>query len=213
MGSSQVFANETDEQEVYGNEVKFYPNEMFEAADMDDIIVYSENQMPITKRDIVSGNFELKMKIAPRTAVEKLTIKMPSGKTSAIAVETISVPRFYQKSEHLWLPSLEGAKYASSIEASETEQVLALAAGFIPKVGWIVALPWGLSILRRGHVASEIREITNEGDDVEVVRISTNYGTFFNIKYWNAKEIVVLKPLVEETPHMKTVITSSYSFK
>ncbi len=198
--------------EYFGDSLKFYPNEHFYNASLDDVIFYSEHQIPITKKDILDGSFENKMNIS-LFFEDTITVDIPRGRTSAIAVENISVPRYYQTNEHLWLTNLEGANYASSIEAGQGEQILAILSGFIPKVGTLVSLVWSLKMAQQSNMASEIRKVTNKGDCVEVVHIKSNYGKAFTAKYWNGEYITVLKPIREESNHMYKIISSSYSFK
>lgn len=206
------------EENEYGETIKFYPNKLFYKAKPKDIIVYSEDNIPINKKDIINGMFEKKIfinrKVSKlRSSLEYMNIKIPRNKSAAIGKEVVSVPRFTQTTEHLWLPSKEGAKFASSIEASSKDQVIAFLSSFIPKIGTLISLTWGLKILLDGIKASDIREYTNEGKNIEIIRTYTRYGKFFKVKVWNGNNIVLLKPVKKQGNHMNTIIKTSYSFK
>lgn len=182
-------------------------------ADMNEVMFYTLNQIPVTKEDIITGKFEDKMNSSMMANYEKMTVSIPSGRTKAIGKEEIGVPRYNQTNEILWLPGRDAAKYASSIEAGLAEQVLAFAAGFIPNVGWVVALPWGLKLLLQSSIASQIRAFSDDGKGVEITRIISTYGGSMAVKYWNGKSITLLKPKNESSGHMFTKIKVSYSFK
>lgn len=192
--------------------VDFVPNQLFHDAEMNEVIIYLPGQTEITKRDVLSGDF-LRKFATYSAKLEKMRITLPSGRTQAISEEITSTPRFGQTVERLWLPNLEGARFASKIEANISEQVAAFVTSFIPKVGWIVALPWGINILIRANLASKIRTITDQGYPVEIARIKTTYGILFAVNRWSGSSIEILKPVVIEDPHHRVEIKTSYSFK
>lgn len=61
-------------------------------ADMNEVMFYTLNQIPVTKEDIITGKFEDKMNSSMMANYEKVTVSIPSGRTKAIGKEEIGVP-------------------------------------------------------------------------------------------------------------------------
>ena len=177
----------------------------------DDTIVCYMNDYPIKKQDIddnncvkthiikkivdSENNISKKMRLnkTQSSGLPTKTVTIPNKYNNAIIKYTIVAPRYSQTTKTYYFTRNRGAQYASGLEYKSSNQLVALVAGFIPKVGAVITISFTFSSLFKSSVASNIRSRTDKGKKVKINEASSNYGTFYGVFDWSGRKISVPK--------------------
>lgn len=113
-----------------------------------------------------------------------------------IIQSTVGAPRYSQTTKTYYFTRTRGAKYASKITYKDSAELIALVAGFTPKVGPAISIAFTFSSLYKSSVASDIRKRTDNNKKVKINEASSSYGTFYGVFDWSGRKIEVLKIIV-----------------
>lgn len=69
--------------------------------------------------------------------------------------------------------------------------LIALVAGFTPKVGPAISIALTFSSLYKSSVASDIRKRTDNNKKVKINEASSSFGTFYGVFDWSGRKIEV----------------------
>lgn len=183
----------------------------FEEASNDTIVCYMDGY-PIRKCDI-DDNYCVKKKIIDEIVSERKsniyeiqtmssntvksnglpnkTVSIPKKYNNAIIQSTVGAPRYSQTTKTYYFTRTRGAKYASKITYKDSTGLIALVAGFAPKVGPVISITMTLSSLYKSSVASDIRKRTDNDKKVKINEASSSYGTFYGVFDWSGRKIKV----------------------
>lgn len=171
------------------------------------IVCYMEGR-PIKKMDIdengclkkeVVKEIESYNSILPAATPTSNYTTIPSGYNNAVVCTSLSAPRYGQTNKIYYFTRDKGAQFASNIEYSQTAQILAMAAGFIPYIGPAVTISFTVSALYKSSVAKNIRSRTDYGKKVRINQCTSSFGTFYGVFDWSGRTIETHKNYTDGT--------------
>jgi hypothetical protein len=175
------------------------------------IIGYIDGQA-ITKNDVdENGRITLQIgsKISPMIVLPPSGYESISPYKEATIEKTLVAPSFSQKTQDIYLSVAHGRVAENGFATSITETAASALGGFIPYCS-LGALELTLHGLMLGEVATNIRSFTDYNQQIRLRIISSGYGNFYRVDYWDGKYIDL--NVTNNSTTKETVTHTSYRY-
>ncbi|WP_244834107.1 hypothetical protein [Clostridium sp. BJN0001] len=191
-------------------------NETKKSDSSSEVIAYLDGQA-ITKNDVdengmITKDFSKSAKkssnINKSSLMRSYSNSIPNTLPSrydevTIVKDLINVPRFSQTTIDMYLTTRHARELANKFDVSSIETIASFIFGLFPGMQ-VPSLELLLSQGQRSETASDIRNYTDDDEQVRLRIIHTSYGTLYRVDYWNGHEL-------DTSLHSEKVVSISYN--
>lgn len=192
--SSNVFAHD--------NDIKI-KNDSLKHLKPDTIVCYLDD-VPVRASDIDEFGVISKSIINKATNKKQVTMRYAQAQSAmwdmtvpyqhrgkCVVVDSVLTSiRYSQDNTYFYLPNKYARPFADRFASGSIETIVFFASGFLPSpyntIGACTALVKGLY---GTSLENDINSLSDAGKNVEVRRVSSNYGTFWAVFEWNGTTI------------------------